>query len=209
MAPVTEHSGSMWFYLDNAGQEFGPFSGETMRTWFTEGVFPTKQDLCIRLPDWDHHVPVRVVFPEMHDAFLWPGCQLLGKPVSHRRSFVSSTSSNRLDLRVNGLVHQSKEWLAQGPLDCRFNGHIKSYNAKQGFGFIECPEIAAVFGRDVFLHKAQFGDRKVGVEVTFKVEPNKHGMPQARDLESVGFRSEPALFNSSRAKKKSNGLERK
>merc|ERR1719281_670908 len=64
----------------------------------------------------------------------------------------------------------------------RFRGRIKSFNARQGFGFIECTEAHGRFGRDVFLHKTQIGDLKVGTEVTFGVEPNKQGMPQARDV---------------------------
>lgn len=64
----------------------------------------------------------------------------------------------------------------------RFRGRIKSFNAKQGFGFIENHDAYAIFGRDVFLHKAQIGNLKVGTEVTYGVEMNKQGMPQARDL---------------------------
>jgi len=67
----------------------------------------------------------------------------------------------------------------------RFQGRIKSFNAKQGFGFIECPEAHAIFGRDIFLHKMQIGDLKVHAEVMFSVETNKTGMPQARDLTTL------------------------
>merc|ERR1719394_124137 len=67
----------------------------------------------------------------------------------------------------------------------RFQGRIKSFNSKQGFGFIECADAHAQFGRDVFLHKAQIGDLKVGTEVIFSVEANKQGMPQARDLQTL------------------------
>jgi len=67
----------------------------------------------------------------------------------------------------------------------RFEGRIKSFNAKQGFGFIECPEAHSIFGRDVFLHKAQIGDLKVGTQVTYSVEMNKQGMPQARELTTL------------------------
>lgn len=67
----------------------------------------------------------------------------------------------------------------------RFSGRIKSFNAKQGFGFIECPEAHAIFGRDIFLHKMQIGDLKVHAEVAFSVETNKAGMPQARDLTTL------------------------
>lgn len=68
----------------------------------------------------------------------------------------------------------------------RYRGRIKSFNPEKGFGFIECPETHAQFSRDVFLHKAQFGDMTVGTEVTFLVETNKQGMPQAKDLAPLG-----------------------
>jgi len=70
----------------------------------------------------------------------------------------------------------------------RFQGRIKSFNAKQGFGFIECPEAHEIFGRDVFLHKAQIGDLKVGTQVTYTVEMNRQGMPQARELATLDGR---------------------
>lgn len=68
----------------------------------------------------------------------------------------------------------------------RYRGKIKSFNPEKGFGFIDCAETYAQFNRDVFLHKAQFGDMAVGTEVTFSVETNKQGMPQAKDLQVFG-----------------------
>jgi cold shock CspA family protein len=67
----------------------------------------------------------------------------------------------------------------------RFHGRIKSFNAQKGFGFIECAEAHAIYGRDVFLHKAQISDFSTGSELTFCVDVNKSGMPQARDLMPV------------------------
>eukprot|EP00440_Ansanella_granifera_P016010 gb/GFBE01017392.1/.p1 GENE.gb/GFBE01017392.1/~~gb/GFBE01017392.1/.p1 ORF type:complete len:348 (+),score=54.11 gb/GFBE01017392.1/:1-1044(+) len=64
----------------------------------------------------------------------------------------------------------------------RMQGIIKSFNSKQGFGFIQSQDAFSSFGRDVFLHKAQIGKLKVGAEVTYIIELNRHGMPQARDL---------------------------
>lgn len=37
------------------------------------------------------------------------------------------------------------------------------------------------FGRDVFIHRKQIGDLRVGDELTFICETNKEGNPQARD----------------------------
>jgi cold shock CspA family protein len=67
----------------------------------------------------------------------------------------------------------------------RYRGKIKSFNTEKGFGFIDCAQAHAQYGRDVFLHKAHVGDMAVGTEVTFVVEMNKQGMPQARDLVTV------------------------
>lgn len=61
-------------------------------------------------------------------------------------------------------------------------GRIKSFNPRHGFGFIDCREARARWGRDVFIHKAQMGDLEVGHDITFSVEPNKDDMPQARDI---------------------------
>lgn len=75
-------------------------------------------------------------------------------------------------------------------------GRVKSYNPKQGYGFLDCPDAKNNFGRDVFIHKAQMGEllgRFVGpgtkldpktlkMNVRFGVEINKSGMPQARDV---------------------------
>lgn len=64
----------------------------------------------------------------------------------------------------------------------RYQGRIKSFNVQKGFGFIDCPEAHQVYGRDVFLHKAQIATFQIGSQVSFAVEINKTSMPQARDL---------------------------
>lgn len=64
----------------------------------------------------------------------------------------------------------------------RFQGLVKSYNVQKGFGFIDCPEAHQIYGRDVFLHKAQIANFQIGSQLTFAVEMNKNNMPQARDL---------------------------
>jgi len=202
-----------WFYLDSTGQEFGPFTGETMREWFTQGFFPIGEELLVRLPQWKSHVPLRMVYPEVSEAFLgppktgqrqprlvddvppqmappYPGYMMMppsvpyggpamgyGFPGMRPGGFPSMPTGPGYGVPV----------LPQGPgaATGRYQGRIKSFNAKQGFGFIESPEAHAIFGRDVFLHKAQIGDLKVGTEVTYSVEMNKQGMPQARELATL------------------------
>jgi len=64
----------------------------------------------------------------------------------------------------------------------RYQGRIKSFNTEKGFGFIESAGAHAQFGRDVFVHRTVIGSFGVGAEVTFTVETNKQGMPQAKHL---------------------------
>mmetsp|Transcript_64216 Transcript_64216/g.150766 ORF Transcript_64216/g.150766 Transcript_64216/m.150766 type:complete len:432 (+) Transcript_64216:123-1418(+) len=343
-------AGLSWYYLDSVQKEFGPFAQATMREWFTQGFFPNGEELMIRLPHWERHLALKMVWPDVSEAFMgvprsfssgppqmqmgevrdsfdpysdlqasmmgtrrpseeqspylpemaqmggcrfWTGSHpdasasaalnngLLGYPV-HGIAMPSSASTlpggtndpgilagvggmpgellegmpnvprsipqmNSLGAMSGGMPGNmvamptmagmvpgaqaaSPEVMAQGcvvdgqfgnyssgfqgqgmilqpmqptfanpqmqlvPMsqnatgaraNTRFRGRIKSFNAKQGFGFIENSEAYAIFGRDVFLHKAQIGNLKVGTEVTYSVEMNKFGMPQARDLATL------------------------
>lgn len=92
----------------------------------------------------------------------------------------------------------------------QYSGRVKSYNPKQGYGFLDCNEARAHYGRDVFIHKAQMGEllgRFVGpgtrleptalrMRVNFSVEVNKAGMPQARDVVRVDSLGEGAVLAS-------------
>lgn len=64
----------------------------------------------------------------------------------------------------------------------RYQGRIKTFNSKHGFGFIDCLLASDRFGRDVFVHKVQMGDTPIGGEITFEVRQNKDGHPQAREV---------------------------
>lgn len=368
--PLPSDDGISWFYLDSVQKEFGPFPNDMMREWFMQGFFPLGEELLIRLPHWKQHVPLKVVYPEVQDAFLglpgllqggspplaqvpaqvetyapsfdtsvppyadpglmgrrqveetlplypapapaqmgggyWmmspggngsptagahasslggampaggglpahlgglpgsmhggvpgalPGSPMLGgmpgsglvpggggvepgmpplggmpltgmqghpsgmpgglPDAAHHSHMLEAMLPRRGSMPDSfqgchpglgavggigqpGLLPQQHRplpmqpqqhqqpcasthhpSLPQGLANERFRGRIKSFNAKQGFGFIENPDAYAIFGRDVFLHKAQIGNLKVGTEVTYGVDMNKQGMPQARDL---------------------------
>merc|ERR1719330_1864731 len=64
----------------------------------------------------------------------------------------------------------------------RYQGRIKTFNSKHGFGFIDCPPAYDQWKRDVFIHKQQMGDLSVGNDITFEIRSNKDGHPQARDV---------------------------
>jgi len=96
--------------------------------------------------------------------------------------------------------HELLQGMPGGPMHGmslgHYSGRVKSYNPKQGYGFIDCPEAHAHYGRDVFIHKAQMGEllgrfvgpgtkldaKTLSMWVRFSVEINKQGMPQARDV---------------------------
>eukprot|EP00932_Pfiesteria_piscicida_P009613 SRR837773.20367.p1 GENE.SRR837773.20367~~SRR837773.20367.p1 ORF type:complete len:230 (+),score=65.12 SRR837773.20367:52-690(+) len=71
-------------------------------------------------------------------------------------------------------------------IERRAEGTVKSFNESKGFGFIECQELFATFGNDVFLHHSQLGGFTVGQPVSFAVMLSKENRPQAYDLQPAG-----------------------
>jgi len=74
---------------------------------------------------------------------------------------------------------------AKAMTERRSKGVIKSFNQHQGFGFIACPELAAVFGKDVFAHGKQMGSFDIGSEVSFAVTLSEDNKPQAYDVQHL------------------------
>lgn len=66
--------------------------------------------------------------------------------------------------------------------EARYTGRIKTFNTVHGFGFIQSDAIVRLHGCDVFLNQAVEGGIVVGGQVTFSVEINKSGKPQARNV---------------------------
>lgn len=64
----------------------------------------------------------------------------------------------------------------------RYTGRIKNFNRDNGFGFIQSDAITKLYGCDVFLNHAVEGGITVGGQVSFTVELNQSGKPQARDV---------------------------
>ncbi|CAD7947191.1 unnamed protein product [Amoebophrya sp. A120] len=66
-------------------------------------------------------------------------------------------------------------------------GIVKSYNAGNGYGFIDCPDTYQEYHRDVFLHRMEFEAAKceVGNEVRFEVQTSDRGQPRAVNVSKV------------------------
>merc|ERR1719464_507593 len=78
----------------------------------------------------------------------------------------------------------------------RYTGSVFKWDDDQGWGFISCLDARKVYGKDVFLHKAEIGgvadlyrqrtkvEVKNGDWVAFSVEISR-GKPRARDVEKI------------------------
>lgn len=67
----------------------------------------------------------------------------------------------------------------------RFVGEISSFFPEKHYGFIKSDGAHTIFGKDTFLSNQEIGSFSVGSVVSFRVEMNKRGQPQARDLEAA------------------------
>ena len=62
--------------------------------------------------------------------------------------------------------------------DGHATGTLKSFERKNGFGFLACPELFEKYTRDVFIHQAFIGNLQVGDPVDFEYRINDKGQPQ-------------------------------
>ncbi|CAK9065312.1 Hypothetical protein SCF082_LOCUS33451 [Durusdinium trenchii] len=89
-----------------------------------------------------------------------------------------------------GVVNGAVPDLTYAPADSltkrRATGRIKQVTGATGVGFIDCPELKAVFGHDVYVHKNQVGAFPIGTEVNFAILLSKDMKPQAFDLQPTG-----------------------
>jgi len=58
-----------------------------------------------------------------------------------------------------------------------FLGRVKSFNAKNGYGFVECEATDELYGHDIQIPKGVSNGLKAGDEVGFKIDFNSEGMP--------------------------------
>lgn len=70
-----------------------------------------------------------------------------------------------------------------------YQGLLKTFSAKSGYGFILCEETRKLYGRDVYVHQAKLPQSVCcGTELQFTVRNNAKGQPQAHDVSLVDTR---------------------
>jgi len=74
----------------------------------------------------------------------------------------------------------------------RHTGTVTSFSSQTAWGFISCPDLAAVLGKDVFFHLKDCTGASItkGQTVTFVLEDN-HGKPQAREVQGQQASPDP------------------
>jgi len=74
----------------------------------------------------------------------------------------------------------------------RHTGTVTSFSSQTAWGFISCPELAAVLGKDVFFHLKDCTGASItkGQTVTFVLEDN-YGKPQARQVQGQHASPDP------------------
>eukprot|EP00931_Biecheleriopsis_adriatica_P095357 TRINITY_DN6896_c0_g1_i3.p1 TRINITY_DN6896_c0_g1~~TRINITY_DN6896_c0_g1_i3.p1 ORF type:complete len:285 (+),score=51.95 TRINITY_DN6896_c0_g1_i3:79-855(+) len=88
------------------------------------------------------------------------------------------------DIKPHQGNHQAQQPAASSRTPERFFGSIVSFNAKTGWGYIDCPPLKSKYGKDVFLHRDHMErEFSVGDTVKFAVQLSEEGMPQARDIQ--------------------------
>lgn len=112
--------------------------------------------------------------PNPYGGYGWPGYGFGWNP------YMANPQANPQAAAMMQQAQAAQAAAMQG----RYAGKIRFFNADKGFGFVECPVAHQRYGRDVFLHKADFNGFTVGQDVTFKIETNKEGMPQAREVQA-------------------------
>ena len=57
-------------------------------------------------------------------------------------------------------------------------GYLKSFDRKNGYGFVSCDELFDQHKRDVFIHQQFVGKAQVGDKIEFLYRINEQGHPQ-------------------------------
>eukprot|EP00928_Gymnodinium_smaydae_P046979 TRINITY_DN31323_c0_g1_i1.p1 TRINITY_DN31323_c0_g1~~TRINITY_DN31323_c0_g1_i1.p1 ORF type:complete len:479 (-),score=61.92 TRINITY_DN31323_c0_g1_i1:49-1485(-) len=127
---------------------------------------------------WVHHAQV--------------GNFVIGDQVSFSVILNKDGNPQAIDLQAVGArgvrkpVESAKRPFSENVVDSRrHTGSLSSFYPHKGFGFIQCSETYAEYGKDLWVHSAQVGNFAVGDSVSFSVILNKDGNPQAIDLESA------------------------
>lgn len=99
-----------------------------------------------------------------------------------------------MDSWGTAFVHGGPMITADPPGAIRYNGTVTSFSANTAWGFIACPDLAAVYSKDIFFHLKDCGGATIskGQKVSFLLEEaNVLGKPQARAIRGSQHTPDP------------------
>lgn len=106
-----------------------------------------------------------------------PGVAAATAPLTDEVDVVNLLPPSHRALLRGGYEDYTGVWVAY------YIGRLKSFNHKNGFGFLECMQCRKDYGRDVFVHKNFVPHPwNIGQPVEFAVMSNQRGQPQAFDV---------------------------
>lgn len=142
-----------WLYLDSVGHEYGPVPGWTMREWLTLGRFPVGNELRVRLPEWERHLPLHQLYPDLSVAFVlppaWPDVYSDGMLPSDER-----------DADQPHLVSSMPPWATAAQVRGNFHGRIgvgQNGAGSKGYGAVTAMDFSGVAS-----HAVDFGGKESG-----------------------------------------------
>jgi len=107
------------------------------------------------------------------------------------RKVLAQAKANVGDV-VRFTIHVNSQGLPQAshPLEIiksngpklEYKGIIKSFSEKSGYGFLGCPEVFEMHGRDAYLPGSKAKNTYVGQEVFFAIDLNNDGMPVVHEM---------------------------
>lgn len=101
-------------------------------------------------------------------------------------------------------MEKGTDWGSQVTSGRSFEGTIMHFSEEKGWGFVQCEETRNMFGKDIFVHKREFGESMLrnAEQVTFTVELTRDGRPEAKNVvkasndssgaDSVGCSTQPS-----------------
>jgi len=81
-------------------------------------------------------------------------------------------------------LEKGADWSTHVTAGRMFFGTVKLFSEEKGWGFVDCPDTHAMFGKDMFVHKREFTDATLGngSVIQFQVEIGRDGRPEAKGV---------------------------
>lgn len=165
------------FCLENG---YGFLAGQEITERFGRDVFLHSKQIKDFVVDDRVSFLVKILNgkPQAHDlrkvseAVSW----LLGGDVSSPAAGTASDTSPSVTPASGVTIDPDREWI----------GEVKSFSSTDGYGFVRCAELKALFGRDAFLHQSTFLQKQlhVGDRVSFQARLKK-GQPQVTSVKAL------------------------